>query len=290
LFDESVGDWIELEGVMPSNRWYPAMLSLPNGNVLVLGGSKAATGVNRPDINNPTYTIFPPPTGTMQDIPFAFLTDNLPYNLYPVAHLIPNFEGKTLLFVLANQNSITYDLDTATVVTNHPKIPGGIRSYPLTGTSIMLPLQSSENYKPIIMICGGNKNYEVKSVAESSCGRLELTTPDSQWEMDTFGDVPRVMPDATFLVDGKILFVNGAGVGFAGYRKGGGANAIWVNENPVLQPSLYDPFAKTYTQLAPSTVPRMYHSVSTLVPDGTVLIAGSNPQGGVSLNVKYPTE
>jgi len=34
----------------------------------------------------------------------------------------------------------------------------------------------------------------------------------------------------------------------------------------------------------------MYHSVSTLVPDGTILIAGSNPQGGVTLNVKYPTE
>jgi hypothetical protein len=108
--------------------------------------------------------------------------------------------------------------------------------------------------------------------------------------MDDFGGQGRVMPDATFLVDGSILFINGAGTGFAGYRKGGGANALWVNENPVLAPSLYDPFAKTYKTLAASTIPRMYHSVSTLVPDGSVLVTGSNPQGNVALNVKYPTE
>ena len=266
------------------------MVSLPSGSVLVLGGAKAATGVDRADINNPTYTIFPPPNGIMQDIPVDFLTTALPYNLYPICHVIPNFEGRMLLFIFANQNGITFDLDTNTVIKEHPKIPGGIRSYPLTGTSVMLPLMSMTNYKPTIMICGGNKAYEIKSVAEASCGRLDLLTDGAAWEMDDFGGVPRVMPDATYLVDGTILFVNGAGVGFAGYRKGGGANAIWVNENPVLFPTLYNTFEKTYTNLAPSTIPRMYHSVSTLVPDGTILIAGSNPQGGVSLNVKYSTE
>ncbi|RGB32132.1 Copper radical oxidase [Rhizophagus diaphanus] len=291
LYDPSVGDWLELEGIVPSNRWYPTMVTLPNGNVLIIGGSTAATGVNRADIDNPTYTIFPPPNGgPLTDIAFPFLSSLLPYNLYPMVHVIPNYEGKTQLFVFANQNGIAYDLDTGKTIATYPKIPGAIRSYPLTGTSIMIPLDPMDYYKPTVMICGGNKIYELTSPAEASCGRLELTTPNAEWEMDDFGGQGRVMPDATYLVDGSILFVNGASTGFAGYRKGGGANALWVNENPVLSPSLYDPFAKTYKILAKSTIPRMYHSVSTLVPDGSVLITGSNPQGSVTLNVKYPTE
>ncbi|CAB4380374.1 unnamed protein product [Rhizophagus irregularis] len=291
LYDPSVGDWVELEGIVPSNRWYPAMVTLPNGNVMILGGSTAATGLNRAEIDNPTYTIFPPPNGgPLTDTAFPFLSSLLPYNLYPMLHVIPNYEGKTQLFIFANQDGIAYDLESGTTIAKYPKILGGIRSYPLTGTSIMIPLDPTDYYKPTVMICGGNKVYELTSPAEASCGRLELTTPNAAWEMDEFGGQGRVMPDATFLVDGSILFVNGAATGFAGYRKGGGANALWVNENPVFTPFLYDPFAKTYKTLAASTIPRMYHSVSTLIPDGSVLISGSNPQGSVSLNVKYSTE
>lgn len=52
-------------------------------------------------------------------------------------------------------------------------MPGdGIRSYPLTGTSIILPLSPTDNYKPTGMICGGNKAFEITSPADSSCGRI----------------------------------------------------------------------------------------------------------------------
>ncbi|CAB4473854.1 galactose oxidase [Rhizophagus irregularis] len=291
LYDTAVGDWVELEGIVPSNRWYPAMLTLPNGNVMVLGGSTAGTGKSKPEINNPTYMIYPPPSGTLVDVPLDFLTTTLPYNLYPMVHIIPNADGKTLLFMFANQMGISYDLDAGKTVTNYPNIPGGvIRSYPLTASSVMLPLSPTDNYNPTIMICGGSKTFEITAPAEASCGRLELSTANAAWEMDNFGGQGRIMPDSTILVDGSILFVNGAATGMAGFRKGAGITAIFVNEDPVLTPFRYDPFAKTYTTLAPSTIPRMYHSISTLVPDGTVLIAGSNPQPKVDLNEKYPTE
>ncbi|CAI2189951.1 1030_t:CDS:2 [Funneliformis geosporum] len=290
VYDQGFGDWIELEGVLPSNRWYPTMITLPNGNIMILGGSTKAVGVNRADINNPTYSIYPPPNGVMQDHEFDFLTTTLPNNLYPMLHLIPNDEGKALIFVFASQESIAFDLGTGQVVKTYPKMPGGFRSYPLTGTSIMLPLSSVDNYKPTVMICGGNKDREIKSISEASCGRLELTTENAEWEMDDFGGTPRVMPDATFLVDGTILFVNGAGTGFAGLRKGQGANSLFTFENPVLFPTHYDPVAKTYKALASSYIPRVYHSVATLLPDGTVLVAGSNPSNTVSLDVKFPTE
>ncbi|RIA95662.1 Copper radical oxidase [Glomus cerebriforme] len=290
IYDQNIGDWIELEGILPSNRWYPTMITLPNGNIMIIGGSTGSTGVNKPEINNPTFTIYPPPNGVMQDYNLDFLTTTLPYNLYPMVHLIPNYEGKTLIFIFASQQGIAYDLGTGQIVTTYPNLPGGFRSYPLTGTSIMLPLSPTDNYNPTIMICGGNKAQEITSISEANCGRLELTTANAAWEMDNFGGTPRVMPDATYLVDGSILFVNGGGSGFAGLHKGKGANSLFVANDPVLFPYLYDPFAKTYKALASSTIPRMYHSVSTLLPDGTVLIAGSNPSNEVTLDIKFPTE
>ncbi|PKY24809.1 galactose oxidase [Rhizophagus irregularis] len=291
IYDQGKGDWIELEGVLPSNRWYPTMITLPDGNILILGGSTGSTGVNKLEINNPTYTIYPPPSGVfMQDYNFDFLATTLPYNLYPMLHLIPNYEGKTLLFVLASKQAIAYDLGIGKTVITYPDLPGGFRSYPLTGTSIMLPLSPTDYYNPTVMVCGGNKAQEITSVSEATCGRLDLNKPNAQWEMDNFGGTPRVMPDAVYLVDGSIMFVNGGGSGYAGLRKGKGANALFVANDPVLFPYLYDPFAKTYKALASSTIPRMYHSIATLLPDGSVLVSGSNPSNAVTLDVKFPTE
>lgn len=61
-----------------------------------------------------------------------------------------------------------------------------------------------------------------------------------------------------------------------------------------MRPVLYDPAAapgkRIITSGMPtSNIPRMYHSTATLLPDGRVFIAGSNPNADVS-NRKYATE
>jgi hypothetical protein len=43
---------------------------------------------------------------------------------------------------------------------------------------------------------------------------------------------------------------------------------------------IYDPVAKTWTLGARARVTRLYHSVAALLPDGTVITAGSNPERG----------
>jgi hypothetical protein len=47
-----------------------------------------------------------------------------------------------------------------------------------------------------------------------------------------------------------------------------------------LQPEIYDPVTDTWTPMASSTVPRLYHSTALLLPDGRVVAAGGNPEGG----------
>ena len=97
----------------------------------------------------------------------------------------------------------------------------------------------------------------------------------------------------TIYRDGKLLIVNGAGTGVAGY--GNVANQVGQSnaDHPILQPLLYDPAAaagsRFLTTLPQSTVPRMYHSTATLLPDGRVMLTGSNPNADVS-KIKYQTE
>jgi len=65
-------------------------------------------------------------------------------------------------------------------------------------------------------------------------------------------------------------------------------------DNPAFQGVYYDPNApagRRFSQadLPISNIPRMYHSVATLTPNATIMIAGSNPNLDVSTN-EYGTE
>jgi hypothetical protein len=87
------------------------------------------------------------------------------------------------------------------------------------------------------------------------------------------------------LPDGTYLIVNGAHQGVAGF---GLAN------DPNLSALLYDPtqaIGSRISILNNTIVARMYHSEATLLPDGRVLISGSDPQtNNPDGTVKYPEE
>ena len=77
--------------------------------------------------------------------------------------------------------------------------------------------------------------------------------------------------EGLLLVDGKVLWINGGNVGAQGFLLAG---------KPTLSALLYDPTqdkGKRWTVLASSSIARLYHSVALLLLDGTVMVAGSNP-------------
>ncbi|RUS16378.1 glyoxal oxidase N-terminus-domain-containing protein [Endogone sp. FLAS-F59071] len=264
---------------MGDNRWYPTVEQLPDGTLFIIGGSSKGTSVNREEINTPTYEFWP---SRGSPVFMQFLVDTMPYNLYPFVHLLPSGH----LFIFASRSSIIFDPVTGETLRHLPDIPGAVRSYPLTATSVMLPLSPDNDYEVEILICGGSSGMKGKSKADSTCGRINLSKEDAQWEMDTFVE-PRLMPDGVILADGKILFVNGCQIGFAGYNG--------RNTNPTFTPVIYDPAKpkgeRWITGLVPSNIARMYHSVATLVPDGTVWIAGSaNIEPPNATAFPYPTE
>ncbi|KAJ2935255.1 hypothetical protein H1R20_g1839, partial [Candolleomyces eurysporus] len=105
------------------------------------------------------------------------------------------------------------------------------------------------------------------------------------------------------LPDGKLLVVNGALNGTAGYAQRTFLVESYADmpygeslaNGPVGRPAIYDPKAapgKRWSNAGLDTSPiaRMYHSSAQLLPDASVLIAGSNPNVDVNLTTLYPTE
>lgn len=280
--------WTELKTPLSSWRWYDSMTTLPDGSAIIIGGATAPCAVNDGAKNNPTYEIIGP-SGLSQEYKIQFLSDTLPYNLYPFIHVISNGLYQGYVFIFASTKSVIYDLKANNVVKALPDLPGAFRSYPLTGACSFLPLTYENNYNPEILICGGQAQNSITNPADNTCGRIDLGAANSTWEMDDFGGLARVMSDVVIQADAKVVFINGAGIGTSGYTKG---TTVLAN-NPVFTPVVYDmnqPKGSRWTKYAPTTIPRMYHSVATLITDGSIIIAGSNPNENFVATGLFPTE
>ena len=287
---------------MASPRWYNTVLRISDGSAMIIGGSLKGGWINNQTTNNPTVEYFPPKNIAGSNglpIHLPFLVDTLFSNLFPIAFSLP--DGK--VFMAANRDAMIYDWQTNTE-RRLPRIPNGVRvTYPMTGTGLLLPLSPENNYTPEVLLCGGSTiddtkaGYEISSQdpASSQCSRIVLTDDGiaTGWQVEQMPQA-RTMPDAVLLPTGEVLIVNGAGSGISGYGnvvdQVGASNA----DNPVLTPVLYNPNGPAGQRFSSagmptSDIPRLYHSIATLTPNGDILIAGSNPNLDRS-EVKYGTE
>ncbi len=58
----------------------------------------------------------------------------------------------------------------------------------------------------------------------------------------------------------------------------------FTDDTAVLIPELWDPATEAFTELAPHTIPRTYHSVGVLMLDGTVFQGGGGLCGNCTTN------
>ncbi len=195
---------------------------------------------------------------------------------------------------------------------------GVIRVYPASGATAMLPLTPANNYTPTILFCGGNTMTDAQwgdyggpnvdtwnILASRDCQRLTPEPTDGSqphYEQDDEMLEPRAMSQFIVLPNGKFLLLNGV-------QKGTGGYALFTKNttepnmpfgrslatDPVMTPVIYDPNAPKGSRwsnqgLSPSKIPRLYHSSAMLLPDGSIIAAGSNPNPDVNLTTVYPTE
>jgi len=275
-----------------SNRWYPGSVRIEDGSILIFGGAANNTLLNNAKVNNPTYEFYPPKNihgFNGVQIPSPFLASTLNSNMFPFVMQLPD----GTLFVAANQRAMIFNWQTNTE-TQLPDIPNGVRfTNPFAGSAVLLPLLPENHYTPEVMICGGNtlndtadpSTFSAQSPTTDQCARLLLSAEGiaAGWEVESMPQ-SRIMLAMIHLPDGRVVITNGAQTGFSG-----------TADHPALTPVVYDPAApvghRFNSQGIPaSTIPRMYHSSATLTPNGSILLAGSNPNPDVTIGTEFQTE
>lgn len=275
-------DWEEIPFALGARRWYATNHILPDGRQIIIGGRRSFN-----------YEYYPksPTASNVYSLPFLVQTNDpkIENNLYPFVYL--HTDGN--LFIFANNRAILFNYSNNKVVKTFPSIPGGDpRSYPSTGSAVMLPLDlRGPSIEVEVLVCGGAPNGSYTQVlkgnfvgALKTCARIKITDPSPEWVMETM-PLARVMGDMLVLPNGDVLIINGASAGVAGWEYG---------RDPVMNPVLYKPYKPTgsrFEVMNPSTIPRMYHSSTVLLRDGRVLVGGSNPHSYYNFTgVLYPTE
>lgn len=274
-------DWEENYEVLSLQRarWYPTAGILPNGSILVVGGE---TGANAPP--QPNLEVLPKPAGGDTVVYLDFLNRTDPYNLYPFVVVLPSAN----LFIGYYNEAKILDPVAFNTITELPNIPGAVndflagRTYPLEGSAVPLP-QFAPYTDPLeILICGGSTIGA--GIALDNCVTIAPEAPNPKWTIERMPS-RRVMPCIAPLPDGTFLILNGAQQGVAGFG---------LATDPNLGALLYDPsqaIGSRISILNETIVARMYHSEATLLPDGRVLVSGSDPRTNFpNGTVEFPEE
>ncbi|KAI0631805.1 hypothetical protein C8Q77DRAFT_1219134 [Trametes polyzona] len=262
-------DWEENvdELSLQRGRWYPSSLVLSNGSILVVGGE---IGSNGPP--EPTLEILPTPEGGPTFLFMDWLNRTDPNNLYPFLQMLPSGNIFVGYYNEARiLNPVTFD-----TIKTLPNMPGSVnddparpagRTYPLEGTAVLFPQHAPYTDPLTVLVCGGS-NF---GIALDNCVHIQPEAENPQWVLERMPS-KRVMSCIVTLPDGTFLIVNGAHQGVAGFG---------LATDPNFQALLYDPTQPVGSRISilnSTIVARLYHSEATLLPDGRVLISGSDPQ------------
>jgi hypothetical protein len=230
--------WAKLPA-MSGGRWYPTVTNLANGDVLVSSGTTGSGA------SNMLPQVWQVASGTWRNLTGA----QKAIEVYPWMFLAPSGD-----VFMAGPDPLTQYLSTAgtgswSVVGS---ASGGLRIY---GTAAMY-----DDGK--VLIAGGFPGGQ--STPTNTAEVIDLQG-DATWRYVAPMTEPRTSLNATLLPDGKVLVTGG--------HKGTGINDP---ANPVYLAEMWDPQTETWSSMASMTVPRLYHSTATLLPDGRVVCAGGD--------------
>lgn len=287
VFDPGTNAFLPAEP-MREPRWYPSLITLPDGRVSVTSGVRRAIATfTSPDLSLSQVRlteVFDPDRRRWED---AGLSD-WSFPLYPRLHLLPDGKvfyggagqswnpfGETADEVTWGERRL-YDPDTKRWSgAGHARY--GVRS---GAASVMLRLEPPYNRADILMAGGtlgatpgtwvANTLSEVvrwTHAGVSSVGALKspfagIVGDRTQLRSRRWFGTPVLLPT------GEVFLVNG---GDADDVVDPGSAAA------VRTPEIYDPRTGTWNAAASSQRDRVYHNTAVLLPDGRVLVGGNAP-------------
>ena len=269
VFDLAAEQWSFVKP-MAHGRWYPTVITLGDGTVL------AATGLTEAPTNphNENLEIYSPTT-----------------NQWAVKHFFGNFPGLPLyahLFQLADgrvffdggrmDDELAVDpclIDLTKTPLNTQVVPGATGGT-LRNQSASVLLPPAQDQRVMIM-GGGPAGKPNKTDAIDNVDVVDFKQGNPHFVPATPLELPRLHLNAVLLPD-RTVFVTGG--------------SLHQEDAPLarLQSEIYDPATDTWTLTAASSVPRLYHSTAVLLPDGRVVTAGGNPEGGTHVEWDHDPE
>jgi hypothetical protein len=231
---------------MRYRRWYPTLVTLPNGDVLALAGNQSGVGTPAPlpERYSATARTWTTLTGA-----------NAPFPLYPRAFVEPK-NGRVLVADGAPQ---WIDPTGSGSKTAGPPLADFDREY---GPAVMLDSK-------VFYIGGGGGTSCPGNLPKSSVEMIDLAAATPTWRLVKPMSFRRRHAVATILADGTVLVTGGTSA--CGFNNEAGA--VYVAE-------LYDPATGIWTRQASARVVRTYHATAMLLPDGRVVSTGSGDGGG----------
>ena len=275
---------------MAHGRWYPTLLSLDDGKVMIVNGldeygafnllvevydpvSKTTTIKYNPNSSN-RYKVGTNNFGTASENNLATCVAGAITPIYggPGQGTSPNIGYYPKMNLLTNGNVLNCGGQTqlriwnpTTGVWSNLSQMSTARHY---GCSFLLPLHNDATERGKVMVVGGSSTSSTPAtntvqIIDFDAGSytspvLRLTSPL------TFA---RKMQAPVILPDGKCAVFGGSSQ---------------LNTNPVRQPEMFDPVTETWQVLPTASIDRVYHQVSILLKDGRVWTAGSTVRSDVA--------
>lgn len=255
IFDPVSEAWTK-KSDMAQARWYPTVLTLPDGRILAVSG----TGANEVEIYDAAADTWTLVTGATRVFP----------ELYPSLHLLPT--GEIFYSRCGWAMADTVDTASAYLRLTGPAAgswtPQGLQQFHdrQEGTALLRVDATVSPPAAQVHVFGGGVSGAAAARNPQCIEWIDLTalSPTTAWETPPRTMLyPRTNVNGVWLPDGTVFVVGG--------QRAGKWNA---DPQPVLEAEIYDPVTGTTTVTPPMGFPRQYHSVAVLLPDGRVLCAG----------------
>ncbi|HEU4525299.1 MAG TPA: galactose oxidase-like domain-containing protein, partial [Gemmatimonadales bacterium] len=269
IFDWQSESWTPGLPKMAHGRWYPTVTTLPDGRLITVAGQDSASNVVKiPEIweNNQWVEL----TGA----------DNVELPYYPRNFIDPT-DGRVFMAGERIQ-SRWLDVDAFTGADRGQWTSSGpLHIWPFNrdyGSAVMY-----ESGKILYVGGGGYTGWDtpddVSPTPTETAEKIDLTATVRAWSSAGSMSQPRRHHTATVLPDGRVLVTGGV--------SGGGFNDVGSG---VRAAEMWDPATNDWSTLASNAVTRAYHSVSILMPDGTVLHGASGDADVPGTSTPYPAQ
>lgn len=268
IFDPVAEQWVSGLPKMAKGRWYPTVTEMADGRMVTVAGRDTTSSVVLlPEIweNNKWVKL----TGASMKLPY-----------YPRQFLAPN--GK--LFYAGERVRSRYldvDLVTTSGRGKWSTLSGFVHVWPYNrdyGSAVMY-----DYGKVLYAGGGGDLNWSTQdpksSTPTATAETINLNVSGPRWSRTDDMHYPRRHLNATILPDGQVLVTGGTSAG--GFNTLSGA---------VHAAEVWNPSTGHWTQLASNSIDRAYHSVSLLLPDGTVLHGASGDANVPNTPEPYPKQ